>query len=318
VNASASLPPYNAPLCLFRDLFLIFVSSQPHFTIKAAPLSRDRLLDLEALCTFALRSVSLGVESMWNLSKRILGAALAGVVGFGSANAADMYAAGGSMKDPVYVAPTWTGFYLGAHAGGAWSSLDVKDVNDYNNRLTSSFSPSGAFGGAQFGFNFQKSRFVYGVEVDLGAMDLSGAHTLVGSPGGDTKAYLDTGVYGDVTARLAYAFGPALIYAKGGFAFTDQSAQVFDRCVTGACGGGLLTSSTSDTLSGYTIGGGIEYMVTPAWSIKGEYQYFDYGSYTVSSFSPGGTKFSFNEDFTVNTFKVGLNYHFTKDYEPMK
>jgi outer membrane immunogenic protein len=117
---------------------------------------------------------------------------------------------------------------------------------------------------------------------------------------------------------VGYAFGPALVYAKGGFAFTDQSAQVFDRCITFPCGGGLLTSSASDSLAGYTIGGGVEYMVTPAWSLKAEYQYFDFGTYTVSSFSPGGFKFKFDEDFTVNTFKVGLNYHFIKNYEPLK
>ncbi len=51
-------------------------------------------------------------------------AAFAGVAG--AANAADMYAPSrGGLKD-TYVAPvtTWTGFYLGAHVGGAWGDLE--------------------------------------------------------------------------------------------------------------------------------------------------------------------------------------------------
>ncbi|MGA9264960.1 MAG: porin family protein, partial [Rhodomicrobium sp.] len=56
-------------------------------------------------------------------------AALVGVAG--AANAADLYK--GSTKDvPVYVPPpTWTGFYIGAHVGGAWADIKNRDINDY-------------------------------------------------------------------------------------------------------------------------------------------------------------------------------------------
>ncbi len=38
------------------------------------------------------------------------------------AQAADVYA-GGGCKDAVYIAaPTWQGFYIGAHVGGAWGN----------------------------------------------------------------------------------------------------------------------------------------------------------------------------------------------------
>ena len=57
--------------------------------------------------------------------KKILAAATFAVLGVaGAANAADMYSHG-SLKDVPYVAaaPTWTGFYVGAHVGGAWADL---------------------------------------------------------------------------------------------------------------------------------------------------------------------------------------------------
>src|SRR5258706_8955496 len=52
-----------------------------------------------------------------------------------SANAADMYRgepAGGYKDGPVYVANTWTGFYVGASVGAAWGTDDIVDKNNLN------------------------------------------------------------------------------------------------------------------------------------------------------------------------------------------
>ena len=39
------------------------------------------------------------------------------------------------------------------------------------------------------------------------------------------------GFYGDVTGRLGYAWGPALLYAKGGFAWLDTTIKAGARIV---------------------------------------------------------------------------------------
>ena len=60
------------------------------------------------------------------MKKTLAAATIAALVGVaGAANAADLYK-GGSMKDaPVFVPPpTWTGFYIGAHVGGAWANIE--------------------------------------------------------------------------------------------------------------------------------------------------------------------------------------------------
>ena len=43
-------------------------------------------------------------------------------------NAADLYAGSGLKDSSVYVpAPTWTGFYIGAHVGGFWADINNGD-----------------------------------------------------------------------------------------------------------------------------------------------------------------------------------------------
>jgi outer membrane immunogenic protein len=294
VNASASLPPYNAPLCLFRDLFLIFVSSQPHFTIKAAPLTRHRLLDLEALCTFALRSVSLGVESMWNLSKRILGAALAGAVGFSGANAADMYVGGGSLKDPVYIAPTWAGFYLGANAG-----FGISDISHSSSEQVP--SDLGFAGGGQIGYNFQRGSFVFGVEADISGLSLDATKPCA-NPAFKCSAKEDW--MATVRGRVGYAFDRTLLYATGGVAFSELNAET-------SLGGVHFKDDKS--LTGYAVGGGIEYQFTPKWIGRAEYLYTNYGSDTYHFDVPYK-----DVETSIQQVRLGMSYKVGPAYESLK
>jgi outer membrane immunogenic protein len=65
--------------------------------------------------------------------------------------------------------------------------------------------------------------------------------------------------------------------------------------------------SESHMHSGWTIGGGLEYMFLPNWSGKVEYMYADYSNATyLAAFAPGGVGLGL----TVNTVKAGVNYHF--------
>ena len=67
-----------------------------------------------------------------------------------------------------------------------------------------------------------------------------------------------------------------------------------------------ITFSDSQTHTGYTVGGGLEYLFTPNWSAKGEYMYTSLGSETYNLL--GAPLDSGNIDF--HTIKVGVNYHF--------
>ena len=205
------------------------------------------------------------------MKKTLAAATIAALVGVaGAANAADLYK-GGSLKDvPVYVPPPlWTGFYIGGHMGIAWSRLDLNDhvmtACDATGLLCNRFpfgkgnlDSTNGFGGGQFGYNFQGGNFlgpnfVYGIEVDLGAVAMNQHNNrFVSTPMGGAVVPIgmaldghdDGGFYGDVTGRLGYAWGSALIYAKGGFAFLDVGNRMRE---TMFFSDGTSTSSTATT-----------------------------------------------------------------------
>ena len=105
---------------------------------------------------------------------------------------------------------------------------------------------------------------------------------------------------GSVTGRLGYSFGPALLYAKGGYAFKDG-----DHVLVAGSPFGVAT--TGNTRDGYTVGAGLEYMFAPNWSAKIEYQYYNFGSTTfLSPVALAGARFNDDE----HTVKAGVNYRF--------
>src|SRR6202167_6783084 len=115
-------------------------------------------------------------------------------------------------KAPAYVAPiyNWTGFYIGGHIGGAFAG---------NNSLTGS---DGRFlGGIQGGADYQFStNWVIGVEAQYSWLASNNNGVLF--PGG-TLVTSNSDQLGSVTGRLGYAWGPTLLYAKGGYAWRDNN-----------------------------------------------------------------------------------------------
>ena len=140
----------------------------------------------------------------------------------------------------------------------------------------------------------------------------AGNNSLTGSNGrflggvlfpGGTLVNTSSNQLGSVTGRLGYAWGPALVYAKGGYAFKDSDGVT-------ATAGGVPVAFTTDSnhRDGYTVGAGVEYMFAPSWSAKLEYMYYNFGSTTFTTGPVGlvGTRYRDDE----NTVKAGLNYRF--------
>jgi opacity protein-like surface antigen len=100
--------------------------------------------------------------------------------------------------------------------------------------------------------------------------------------------------------------GQMLVYAKGGYAFYDGSLSVADLDEKGAKVTGL---------SGWTAGGGMEYSLNPAWSLKWEILYFDFDSQRLTNPVDGAR---FDNHLTVHTAVGGVNYHIGSVYEPLK
>ena len=137
-------------------------------------------------------------------------------------------------------------------------------------------------------------------------MDNSGSHTFaLAAPANPITVSSKGGWYGDITARGGFVYGDALFYAKGGFAFLTGDVNVAD-----------LTdgfSQSSGTLTGWTIGAGLEYMINPRWSVKVEYLYFDLSNNNCCFSSTS----SFDDRVTMQTVKVGFNFLMHSQVTPL-
>ena len=238
------------------------------------------------------------------MKKLLLAVALAALVP-AAAGAADLP---GSLKEtPAVFAASgnvnWTGAYAGGHVGGAWSQNDLggtKGTTNPTDYLANfDVNDTAIFGGGQLGYNIQRGTLVFGVEGDIGWMGIgkSVTGTLNGS---GANAKLDNNFYGDLTARLGVAADRWLIYAKGGVAFLDTKLTV-DQ--------GNDSASSSDTMFGWVLGGGVEYALSKSWSLKAEYLHFDFDRISASGTFGSDTVAITNEP-TLDTIKVGVNYRF--------
>jgi len=232
------------------------------------------------------------------MKKTLIGAAASAAVlaaVAGPALAADMPARTYS-KAPVYSAPAvvynWTGFYIGGHVGGAFAGDNSLVSNDAR-----------FLGGVQGGFDYQFApNWVIGAEAQYSWLS-SGNNNGVLFPGGTLVTAGNNDQLGSVTGRLGYTWGPALLYAKGGYAWRDNN----NIAVT-AAGVPQPFTTNNNHKDGYTVGAGLEYMFAPNWSAKAEYQYYNFGNTTFTTGPADIVNTRFRND--EHTVKLGVNYRF--------
>jgi outer membrane immunogenic protein len=206
--------------------------------------------------------------------------------------------------------PIWSGFYIGIHGGYGWGDAE------YNNNAPGYLIPGlagtrfdheidGGKVGGHVGFNWQWNQIVLGLE---GSGTYTEIERTVTSPffGTDTFS-TELRALGTITPRLGFAAGNALFYVKGGVAFGDIETRA-----TSFVAGAPVFVEASDTRVGWTVGGGLEYAVTPNWIFGIEGNYYDFGSIDVRDnvrlVSNGavvpGALFSNNYDVDVNAISV--------------
>src|SRR5271165_4885131 len=243
---------------------------------------------------------------MKKLCTGLLGLALTSAFA-NSATAADWYGAPqepGGYKEVLYVpAATWSGFYAGVNAGGGWSGA--------NGQLAlppffGGVQPSGGFGGLQVGYNWQGGfgyrPLVLGIEADIQISAIDGEG---GDSAGDIfRSRLQD--FGTVRGRIGYAMDRILVYFTGGFAYGSVRNEASFLNTTGA---DFLTDPTA---TGYALGGGVEYRLNSALSIKGEYQYINLGTNNPVDIAIGAGLYTANggtvRDDAFHTFRVGFNW----------
>jgi outer membrane immunogenic protein len=239
-------------------------------------------------------------------------------IGVSTAAYADGYGPGYA---PRYY-PTWTGFYVGVNGGYGFD--DKSGTITFTNALPQVFTAarsidaSGGFGGGQIGYNWQSGQLVLGIEADFQGADMRGtfSNSTVTGFADIWAGRREVNSFGTVRGRLGYSFGQVLLYGTGGFAYGDVREKLVR---TGPAGAEAVSVSDDSVRTGFVVGGGLEYALSPAWSAKVEYQFFDLGRERLFGSYASGLGIHTNElDNTFGTVRVGLNYKFGTDrYVPV-
>jgi outer membrane immunogenic protein len=230
------------------------------------------------------------------------------IAAFGSmaninASAADM-----SPTPPPYTPPTpipytpaafsWTGFYVGANLGWAWTQ--ISDTVTIGGAGTGTLAGSGSniLGGGQAGFNWQIIEpVVLGMEADF--QGTSGGQTITGAAGpAIVNATAKTPYFGTVRGRIGYAYNRFMLYATAGGVFGDNT-------LTGTVSK-IGSFSNSTTYTSWTAGGGIELALGGRFSAKFEYLYIG----SPSSSPPILGQTALTQSSHTDLGRAGVNYRF--------
>jgi outer membrane immunogenic protein len=273
-------------------------------------------------------------------------AAFAAMAGVSSASAADM-APRPYTKAPI-LAPVynWTGFYVGGNAGYSWGRSRT-DTSYFNNTtgaaivppagsITSSgFDMNGGIAGGQIGYNWQTNNtWLWGLEADaqwssergssayrcaatpiIGGVCLPGLTFLPAGVTG-TNLSVDQSLewFGTVRGRVGVLASPeTLLYATGGLAYGSIKSSATITGVTPAGVAVASAGSSSDVRIGWTVGAGIEGVISGPWTAKLEYLYMDLGNYSGGSYTLAplsNIRANVDSSFTDHILRVGLNYRF--------
>lgn len=232
----------------------------------------------------------------------------------------------------------WTGFYIGGTLGGSWGDTSLKleaapgngavvippvDVARIN-QTAADDNNSGFTGGILGGYNYQNGALLLGVEMDYGFMDIEQERTNTYqsavvvtppiTPAPPVPSYtLNQKVTSDwvwsLRPRIGYVSGPWMLYATGGIASTRITIDTsFADTRTPP---NTVTSSASDTKSGWIMGVGGAYAWSPNWSVRGEWLYADFGSIRDTATTANGfATLTSVGDFQTNMLRVGVDYKF--------
>lgn len=203
-------------------------------------------------------------------------------------------------------AQSFSGWHVGGTGGGAWGHQDQSGGFQMPGSSGTtifgdgSYNLSGGLIGGTVGYDWRNQSYVFGLEGDGSWANISGSGTC-GPPAHACGGSVDA--LGTVRARLGYDLGnlspwghDVLAYATGGLAIGDVHA--WDS---------LFGTSGDKTATGWTVGAGLEAMLTPNWSVKLEYLHVDLGNPAVFTAIPPNPEHVSTQ---FDVVRVGLNYYF--------
>jgi len=213
--------------------------------------------------------------------KTLLGSIAAAALLAGPAVAADMPVKA-PVAPPVVAAYSWSGFYIGANAGGLSFTTDGNFPNHPNNPPFRWHTDRKTVGlaGLHGGVQGQWGNFVVGVEAGYDWILNSGFAESPGLNGATAPCGYGTGAFCQARIRSILTVGPRLGYAVNQFMLYGTGGYALYRLHTRGLGfpaPGNVFESVTDSHSGWFAGGGVEMMVTRNVTLGIEYKHLEFG-----------------------------------------
>ena len=215
--------------------------------------------------------------------------------------------------------PDATSAATSAAAGPGPSQTQVAKVGGPaiipNNDFGSSDSDGNFIGGGQIGCDYQfAGNWVVGIQGMADFGDIRSSHVVpTAFPGFPVGSFISNNKVNytvTATGRIGYLFAPQVLgYVKGGAAWANQ-----DHNFIGTVPAVFLSESANSVdRFGWTVGGGLEWMFAPGWSVFGEYNYMDFGRKDVGFIAGPATVGApdiVSTRLTIQQALVGVNYKF--------
>lgn len=211
------------------------------------------------------------------------------------------------IVEPVVTAPalpSWEGFYLGGKIGYAFEGDDRVGHTNSSGTLVRSSAGTLEYSGLNYGLrlgwrgqrNMAERAFVYGAELGYDRGNVKDSFSNGYSASVDTNHVLGVRLKSGFTNKT----GDTLFYGILGYVRGD-----FDYAVNGTTGSeiDLDTSFKSD---GYSIGLGVEHMLSERWSVNAEWEYLEFDSKRLYDDSGESTKATPK----YNNVQLGVNFRF--------
>lgn len=223
----------------------------------------------------------------------------------------------------------WSGFYAGGLIGatdsrsdvsmlvGTSKYLDTTDARQIARSGTHRLDQSRASGGLFVGYGKQFGNILVGIEASANSLSLSKEYVTtetyetVPTAQMTRKKTVSADWMAGLRLRLGWADRNWLTYVTAGIATTrlKLNSTFSDNAFSG-----YSHASTSDLVTGTSLGFGGEYALTRNWSLRGEYLYTKFGSVSteseVTSTNNSGGTLVHKADLDNHGLFIGATYRF--------
>ncbi len=226
----------------------------------------------------------------------------------------------GSWKDAPYIAPDWTGVYVGAYVGGAIPSFDnrwnpgIFCDDDFETpaancgKAIDDLDDPGALVGGVIGYNRQYGEWLFGLEIDAASVLLENATYYFGFDGERTnseRSELKIDALVSARLRAGFVFDDTLLYATAGIGYVSAEFSA-------------STSNTHprmgiETISEFApvLGAGLEHRVSENWTVDFNVQHYFVREKTfVGNLGDGETTDSVVDFKGLTTVNLGFRHRF--------